>query len=131
MQLNDVPFGTFLFLACPHINHQNKIAGKIQAFCCNQKCMIVYVHHSKNILFAGKHNRFILAWYISNLIKIRSLTCSPWLICRGVGVLKKAHDGSDASDPYISVNENGDCGNMKVLLNCFACHKQSDRPKIL
>ena len=27
---------------------------------------------------------------------------------------------------YVLVNENGDCKNMKMLLNCFACYNQSE-----
>ena len=39
--------------------------------------------------FLSQHNG---TWYmIFNLIKITSLTCSPFLICRGVGDLKKLH----------------------------------------
>jgi len=30
---------------------------------------------------------------------------------------------------YVPSNENGDCVTMKVLLNWFACYKQSDWPK--
>jgi len=30
---------------------------------------------------------------------------------------------------YVPSNENSDCETMKVLLNCFACCKQSEWPK--
>ena len=31
--------------------------------------------------------------------------------------------------PYVPTNENSDCKNMKMLLNCFACYEQSDLSK--
>ena len=36
---------------------------------------------------------------ILNVIKIKSLTCSPLLICCSVGDLRKPHYGSHVSDP--------------------------------
>jgi len=37
----------------------------------------------------------------------------------------KPHYGSHANDLNVPPSENGDCETMKVLLNCFACYKQS------
>ena len=57
-----------------------------------------------------------------NLIKIRCLTGSPFLICHSVGELMEPNYRSHVNDSMCaSSNENGNCEDMKVLLNCFEC----------
>lgn len=66
------------------------------------------------------------------LIKIRSLTWSPLLICRVVGDLRKPHHGLHDDDPmYICANKWTWhlLDNMSMLLNSFACYEQSDSLK--
>ena len=66
---------------------------------------------------------FCLSCVTSILIKMRSLTCSFWLICCGLGDEDILYYRSHASHPILSSKENGDCETIKVWLNCFKCYK--------
>ena len=50
----------------------------------------------------------------------------PFRLYQYDGDLRKPHYWSHAIDLYVPSNENGDCETMKVLLNFFACYKQSE-----
>jgi hypothetical protein len=79
--------------------------------------------------FRGCLNLIQINLFISNLTKIRSVSCFPLLTCHSIGDLWKPQYGLHASDAMLPSNENDDWETIKILLKCIPYYEQSEWPK--